>query len=204
MDELAGRGLQQARLGEIHRRWPRYGWDYLGRARWDSWSAEPFLGLGITGALIAALYFEFTLLTSKEESWFAALSDLGLHPTGQVAILLLTGVNAWTMDRWLASRTHGNRSISAWLRLRRLLTAGVPVFGLASVPTWRWIAESAPLGPFTAPFPEQSAIVCCAAALAGIALTSALPVGGLFIPFWICAHHHLWPGMVRSLPAVEL
>jgi hypothetical protein len=158
MDELAGRELQQARMAEIHRRWPRYGWDYLGRSRWDSWSAEPFLGLGITGALIAALYFEFTLLTGKAEPWFAALSDLGLHPTGRAVILLLTGVNAWMMDRWLASRTRGNRSISAWLRLLRPLTAGVPVFGLASVPAWRWIVKSRPAWAFHRALPRASAI----------------------------------------------
>ena len=145
MDDV--RELERIRLAQILRHWPRYGWDYLGRSRW-AWSAEPFLGFGITGVLIATLYFEITLLTGKAEPWFAALSDLGLHPTGQAAILLLTGMNAWTMDRWLASRMRGNRSMSAWLRLLRPLTAGVPVLGLTSVPAWRWIAESRPAWAF--------------------------------------------------------
>lgn len=144
MDDVATGALERARLAEIHRRWPRYSWDYLGRSRWDAWGAEPFLGLGITGALIATLYFEVTLLTGKAEPWFAALSDLGFHPAGQAAILLLASTNAWTTDRWLASRMRDNRSMSLWLRLLRPLTAGVPVLGLASVPAWRWIAESRP------------------------------------------------------------
>jgi hypothetical protein len=39
------------------------------------------------------------------------------------------------------------------------------------------------------------------AILAGVALTAALPLGGLAIPFWIYAHHRLWPGMERSWAA---
>lgn len=152
MDDV--RELEHTRLAQILRRWPRYGWDYLGRSRWESWTAEPFLGLGIVGALIATLYFEFTLLTGKAEPWFAELSDLGLHPKGQAVILLLTGINAWTMDRWIASRTRGDRFMSAWLRLLRPLTAGVPVLGLASVPAWRWIAESRPAWAFHRALPR--------------------------------------------------
>ena len=30
-------------------------------------------------------------------------------------------------------------------------------------------------------------------ALAAVALTSAIPLGGLAIPFWIYAHYRLWP-----------
>ncbi len=41
------------------------------------------------------------------------------------------------------------------------------------------------------------------ATLAGVALTTALPLGGLFIPFWINAHHRLWPGMERSWAAAR-
>jgi hypothetical protein len=148
MEDVAAGELERSRCAEIHRRWPHYGWDYLGRSRWESWTAEPFLGFGIAGALIAAMYFEFTLLTGKAEPWFAALSALGLHPTGRAVILLLTAINAWTMDRWLASRMRGDRSLSMWLRLLRPLTAGVPVLGLASVPAWRWIAESRPAWAF--------------------------------------------------------
>lgn len=156
MDDVVFGELERARLAEIHSRWPRYGWDYLGRSRWQSWTAEPFLGLGIAGALIATLYFELTLLTGKAEPWFAELSDLGLYPTGRAVILLLTAINAWTMDRWLASRTRGNRSLSMWLRLLRPLTAGVPVLGFASVPAWRWIAESRPSWAFRHVHPKPS------------------------------------------------
>jgi len=39
------------------------------------------------------------------------------------------------------------------------------------------------------------------AILAGVALTAALPLGGIAIPFWIYAHHRLWPGMERSWAA---
>lgn len=330
MDGVAAGELERSHLAEIHRRWPRYGWGYLGRSRW-TWSAEPFLGLGITGALIATLYFEITLFTGKAEPWFAALNDLGFDPTGQAAILLLTGINAWTMDRWLASHTRGNRSMSVWLRLLRPLTAGVPVLGLASVPAWRWITASRPawafchagaresvlgapavpgpslaprrlagaeiwlrtlsqrlpalvvwlIGCLLAPFlgglswlagegrpldvgtllwllfwigltavswflmfepatplagALETALVLAPlwslgsflvlgrwllrpftfrhladsrlprsdrAILAGVALTAALPLGGLAIPFWIYAHHRLWPGMERSWAATR-
>ncbi|MEA2560987.1 MAG: hypothetical protein QOH06_2491 [Acidobacteriota bacterium] len=41
------------------------------------------------------------------------------------------------------------------------------------------------------------------AVLAAVAFTAALPLGGLFIPFWIYAHHRLWPGMERSWAAAR-
>lgn len=41
------------------------------------------------------------------------------------------------------------------------------------------------------------------AVLAGVTLTAALPLGGLFIPFWIYAHHCLWRGMERSWAATR-
>ena len=41
------------------------------------------------------------------------------------------------------------------------------------------------------------------AVLAGVALTAALPLGGILIPFWIYAHHRLWPGMERSWAAAR-
>jgi hypothetical protein len=37
------------------------------------------------------------------------------------------------------------------------------------------------------------------AALATVALTAALPLGGLAIPFWIYAHHRLWPKYEKLL-----
>ena len=52
-------------------------------------------------------------------------------------------------DGSLALLTHEGRPIHVHLApVAATLTAGVPVLGLASVPAWRWIAESRPAWAF--------------------------------------------------------
>lgn len=138
---------QQLSTAMVWRRWPRYRWDHLGRSRWEGWSSDSYLGLGIAGALGAATFLEMVLFSGKGKS-LTLLSELGLTSSGRIVLLLLTTLNAWILDRWISSHTRDDRHLSISLRTLRPLTAGVPILGLASVPFWRWIAQTHPAWAF--------------------------------------------------------
>lgn len=136
--------INAAHLSEIQRRWPRYRWDYLGRSRWESWPPERYFGLGMAAGIGAATFLELALLSGSPWTFLA----LGLHPEGQTLILLLAALNAWTLNRWVAGHTGDDRRLSPSLRVLRPLTLGVPVLGLATIPAWKWIAETHPAWAF--------------------------------------------------------
>lgn len=201
MDDV--RELERTRLAQILRRWPRYGWDYLGRSRW-AWSAEPFLGLGIIGALIATLYFEITLLTGKAEPWFAALQvlSMSLSPLTHSPSPSETGTALWFLF-WI-----GLMALS-WLLIRQPTPlARALELGFLLTPAWslrlflalgRWLLRPFTFRDLSNPrLPRRHRAI-----LAGLALTVVVPLGGLFIPFWIYAHHRLWPGMEWSWAAAR-
>ncbi|MES1245485.1 MAG: hypothetical protein ABUT39_28025 [Acidobacteriota bacterium] len=136
MPSPRNRDLAGTRLATIRRRWPRYRWDYQGQSRWEGWTAERYLGLGIAAALGAATFLELSILTGQ--------GDFGLARAARALALLAALVNVWMVDEWISSHTPGDRNLSGWLRLLRPLVAGVPVLGLATVPVWRWIATTRP------------------------------------------------------------
>lgn len=142
--------VDRARLKCIWSRWPRYRWDHQGRSRWEGWRAERFLGLGIAGALGAATFLELALAANKTGPWFALISDLGIYPAGRVLLSLLTIINAWILDRWISSRTCGNRRLYLWIRVLRPLVVGIPVLGIATVPAWKWMGQVRPAWAFRA------------------------------------------------------
>lgn len=131
------------RLRKIASRWPRFGWDYQGLARWQSFDQSLWTGLLTAGSLFTTAYSDFSAWWSKP---LVPLPLLGA--ADEILLVLLILSNVWILDRLLAAKTPAGFSAARWVRAARVLGSAVPLLGLSVIPAWQALVRRRPAWAF--------------------------------------------------------
>ncbi len=137
------------RLQEIASRWPRFAWDYRGLSRWLSFDESYWTAILAVGLLFSTAYLDI-LLRAPGEGPLPIVGQLGGSPAGRILLIALVLFNTWIIDRLLVARTPSGLREVPWVRMTRVILAGIPLLGLAVIPLWQRLTRTPPLWAFAA------------------------------------------------------